>query len=437
MKKDGAKKGFFSRIEYRWILVAILLLGALVNYLDRSTLSLANTTIAAHFHFDSVTMGLLLSAFMWPYALASLPSGWLVDKFGINKLFLFSIVLWSLSSILGGLVIGFFTMYLARVLLGIAEAPFFIIAGKVAQHYFKPSERGVAASVINLGPRIANGIAPPILVVLMLFTGWRGMFIILGILGLIVGVIWIIFYRKDDTGKIKQSSEIARVSKEAKLKKVKVNIWKLFKHPTMIWIIIGNMGSSYVFWLYLTWLPDYLIKDKHLSLAKTGIYEAIPFIASIFAVMIGGYLSDYFIKKVMKPIKSRLVIIIGACLVSGIVAIPINYVNSLFIVMTLITVSLFAYNMIPGVVWALVGDLSPEEAVGTFGGIQNFANFIGATLAPIGTGVILFLTGNNFNWVFITSGLFCIIGAISYSLIRRPISIDEIAISPKKILVGE
>ncbi|MCP4180911.1 MAG: MFS transporter [bacterium] len=431
MNKNGTKKGILPRIEYRWILVAILLLGALVNYLDRSTLSLANTTIAAHFDFDSVKMGLLLSAFMWPYALASLPSGWLVDKFGINKLFLFSIVLWSLSSILGGLVVGFFTMYLARVLLGIAEAPFFIIAGKVVQHYFKSSERGVAASVINLGPRIANGIAPPILVVLMLVTGWRGMFIILGILGIIVGVIWIIFYRKDETIKIKQSSEIARASREKKLTKVKVNIWKLFRHPTMIWVIIGNMGSSYVFWLYLTWLPDYLIKEKHLSLARTGVYEAIPFIAAIFAVMLGGYLSDYFIKKGMKAIKARLVIIIGACLVSGVVAIPINYVNSLWIVMTLITVSLFAYNMIPGVVWALVGDLSPEEAVGTFGGIQNFANFIGATLAPIGTGVILYLTSNNFNWVFITSGIFCIVGAISYSFIRRPIPIEDIVSKPK------
>ena len=431
METGKSKKGFFPRIEYRWILVTILLLGALVNYLDRSTLSIANTTIAAHFNFDSIKMGLLLSAFMWPYALASLPAGWFVDKFGINKIFLFSIALWSLSSILGGLVIGFYSMYLARVLLGIAEAPFFIIAGKVAQHFFKPTERGMAASVINLGPRIANGVAPPILVFLMLFTGWRWMFIILGILGLIVGIIWIIFFRKEDTDKIKKISEIDKSAEKQPGVQKKINVWKLFKHPTMIWIIIGNIGSSYVFWLYLTWLPDYLIVQKHLSLKETGIYEAIPFLVAIFAVILGGYLSDYFIKKGMNAVKARLVIIIGACLISGVAAIPINYIDSLGIVMTLITISLFANNMIPGVLWALVGDLSPEEAVGTFGGIQNFANFIGATLAPIGTGVILFLTNNNFNWVFITSGIFCIIGAVSYSFIRKPIPIEEIALNPK------
>jgi len=431
MNKNGTKKGFLPRIEYRWILVAILLLGALVNYLDRSTLSIANTTIAAHFSFNAVQMGLLLSAFMWPYAVASLPAGWLVDKFGINKIFLASIVLWSLSSILGGLVLGFFTMYLARVLLGIAEAPFFIIAGKVVQHYFKPKERGIAASVVNLGPRIANGIAPPILVFLMLFTGWRGMFIILGVLGFVVGIIWIMFFKKEDIKKIKKVSEKDKNAKKTIDIQQKINVWKLFKHPTMIWIMIGNIGSSYVFWLYLTWLPEYLIEQKHLSLKMTGMLEAIPFLVAIFAVMIGGYMSDSFIRKGMKPVKARLVIIVASCLISGVAAIPIDYVSSLWVVMTLITISLFANNMIPGVLWALVGDLSPKEAVGMFGGIQNFANFIGATLAPVGTGVILYLTNNNFDLVFITSGIFCIVGAISYSFVRRPIPIEEIISMPK------
>ncbi|MFT6836194.1 MAG: MFS family permease [Francisellaceae bacterium] len=414
----------FLFLDYRWILISILLIASVVNYLDRSTLSIANSVIASEFNINSVEMGFLLSAFMWPYALSSLPSGWLVDRFGINKIFLFSIILWSLSSIIGGMAIGFATMFAARMLLGIAEAPFFIIAGKVVQNLFDHKERGMAASTINLGPRIANGIAPPFLVFLMVFTGWRGMFIILGVTGFLITLLWLIFYRKDK-GIVSSNKNTQTATPDQKSRKV--SYLKLFKHPTMIWMIIGNMGSSYMFWLYLTWLPDYLIKVKHLSLVQTGFTAAIPFIVSIFAVMLGGYVSDRLIKGGMNTIKSRLIPIIGGCLISGIASIPINYVSSLTMTMTLITISLFAYNLIPGVIWAMVGDLSPKESVGSFGGIQNFANFIGATMAPIGTGLILYYSAGNFNWVFIVSGIFCIIGAISYSFIRRPITYEEIA----------
>jgi len=422
MKNPSTKKGALHRIDYRWTLIIILLIASIVNYMDRATLSVANVAISHQFGFSTIEMGLLLSAFMWPYALANLPAGWLIDKFGINKIFLFGIILWSISSVMGGLVVGFASMYMARVLLGIAEAPFFIIAGKVTQHYFKKEERGVAASVVNLGPRIANGIAPPILVVLMIFMGWRLMFISLGILGIFITIIWIKFYKKDDALETGQTKKIVEKSEVQK----KVSIWKLFRHPTMICLIIGNIGSSYVFWLYITWLPDYLMESRHLSLAKTGLMAAIPFISAIFAVMIGGYISDYFIKKGMKATTARLIPIVGGCLLSGAAVFPINYITSTPLTITLISVSLFCVELRTGVLWAMVGDLSPKESVGMFGGIQNFANFIGGTLAPIGTGFILYYAGGNFNWVFITSGIFCIVGAISYSCIRRPVKIEEI-----------
>ena len=422
MENVDTKKRGMHRIDYRWVLIIILLIASIVNYMDRATLSVANVAIAHQFGFSTIEMGLLLSAFMWPYALANLPAGWLVDKFGINKIFLIGVILWSISSLLGGLVVGFFSMYMARVLLGIAEAPFFIIAGKVTQHYFKKEERGVAASVVNLGPRIANGIAPPILIFLMIFVGWRLMFIALGVLGFFIAILWIKFYRKDDALETNTTKKVVEKVEDQK----KTSIWKLFRHPTMICLIIGNIGSSYVFWLYITWLPDYLMESRHLSLAKTGLMAAIPFLSAIFAVMIGGYISDYFIKKGMKATTARLIPIVGGCLLAGAAVFPINYVSSTPITILLISVSLFCVELRTGVLWAMVGDLSPKESVGMFGGIQNFANFIGGTLAPIGTGVILYFSGGNFNWVFITSGIFCIVGAASYACIRRPVQIEEI-----------
>jgi sugar phosphate permease len=406
--------------DYRWIIVVIMLLGSVVNYLDRVNLSIANTTIAAEFGLDTVQMGLLLSAFMWPYSLANLPAGWFVDKYGTNKIFLTALGMWSLATIAGGFVQGFASMYLTRVILGIAEAPFFIIGGQITQRYFEEKERGMASSIINLGPKIANGFAPPLLTFMLIYMGWRGMFISLGLIGLAVMVLWVRFYRS--TSEITLSEPIPATVKE------KPNFWALFNHPTSWWFNIGNMGSSYVFWLYFTWLPTYLTTNRHMSMAAAGWASAIPFIAGVIAVPIGGYISDYLIKKGTNVIKARMVPAVGGCILAAIAVIPVNYVENTTLAIALITISLFAGALRVGVLWALVGDLAPAEAVGTFGGIQNFASFVGATLAPIGTGYILKAT-NSYDMVFLVSGVLCFLGAISYALVRKPIAREEIMIN--------
>lgn len=404
--------------DYRWIITLIMLLGSVVNYLDRVNLSIANTTIAAEFGLDTVQMGLLLSAFMWPYSLANLPAGWFVDKYGTNRIFLTALGMWSVATIAGGFVQGFASMYLTRVILGIAEAPFFIIGGQITQRYFEEKERGMASSIINLGPKLANGFAPPLLTFMLIYMGWRGMFISLGLVGLAVMALWMKFYRKYDAEfVVKGQKDLSTTQKP--------NFWKLFNHPTSWWFNIGNAGTSYVFWLYFTWLPTYLTTQRHMSLTAAGWASAIPFIAGVIAVPIGGYISDFLVKRGMDVIKARMVPAVGGCILAAIAVIPVNYVQDTTVAILLITISLFAGALRVGVLWALVGDLAPAEAVGTFGGIQNFASFVGGTLAPIGTGYILKATGS-YDMVFIVSGILCFLGAVAYALVRKPITREEV-----------
>ncbi|MBP2660552.1 MAG: major facilitator superfamily 1 [Firmicutes bacterium] len=410
-------KSWRKMFDYRWTIVMVMLFGSIINYLDRVNLSIANTTIAKEFGLDPIQMGLLLSAFMWPYSLANLPAGWLVDKYGAKKIFLWGILIWSLATIAGGFVQGFMSMYITRMILGIAEAPFFIIGGQVTQQYFSHDERGMASSLINLGPKIANGFAPPLLTFLMLWMGWRGMFITLGAIGIIVAFLWIKYYKVD--------VNYLSTSFPQQECRQKVNFWALFNHPTSWWFNIGNIGSSYVFWLYFTWLPTYLTTHRGMSLTQAGWAAAIPFIAGVIAVPIGGWISDYLIRKGMNVISARLVPTVGGCVLAAIAVIPVNYIQDTTWAMVLITISLFAGALRVGVLWALVGDLTPPEAVGTFGGIQNFASFIGATLAPIGTGYILQAT-NSFDYVFVVSGVLCLIGAISYALISKKITSQDL-----------
>ena len=182
-------------LRIRWYLIALLVIGGIINYLDRNNLSIANTTIAKEFGLNTFQMGLLLSAFSWPYAIANLPAGYLVDKFGPKRMFAWAAGLWSIISMLSAFANSFGVLYAARVALGIAESPFFTSGLKVADKWFNKSERALPVSIINTGSQLANAIAPPLLTFLMLTMSWRGMFIVIGAMGIVIALVWLRIYR--------------------------------------------------------------------------------------------------------------------------------------------------------------------------------------------------------------------------------------------------
>ena len=401
--------------DYRHQIVMVMLFAAIVNYIDRVNLSFAANDIKNELGLSISQSGFLLAAWIWPYAIANLPSGWLIDKLGINKVFLSSIIIWSLATLATGLSHSYTSLYISRVILGVAEAPFFVIGAKLVQIYFKNDERGLASSMINIGPKLANSFGAPLIAFLIILTTWRGMFVVLATLGIVVILLWTMVYQK-----------VVEVLPE-KISNTKISIYKLLKHKTVFWVNLGNLGSSYVFWLYFTWLPTYLMDKKGLDLKATGFITAIPFIAGVIAVPFGGYLSDILIRKYnIDAIKARLIPAIGGCIIAGIAVIPINYIDSLSTVVILFTISTFAVSARVGVLWALVSDISPPNAVATFGGIQNCANFIGGALAPTISGIILERTGN-YNIVFGISGVLVIIAAFCYAMINKPILEEDIS----------
>lgn len=412
---DRAKRAWYH--DYRWMILVIMFFGSVLNYLDRVNLSIANTTIANEFGLGPMEMGMLLSAFMWSYAFANLPAGWLLDRYGIKSIFLWSTVGWSLSTLAAGFAQGFVSMYVVRLILGVFEAPFFICAGQFTKVHFAECERGTASSLINMGPKIANGFAPPVLTLMLIRLGWRSMFLSLGVAGFLLTAAWLKYY-KEDTGPLPKADP-NQVRQDGG---AKADYLAILRHPVTWWFNLGNIGSSYVFWLYFTWLPTYLTTERGMTLTQAGWAQTIPFIAGVAAVPLGGYMSDWLIGKGMNPIRARLVPTVGGCLLAAIAVAPLNYVHDTGLAVLLMTVSLFAGALRVGVLWALVGDLAPPRGVGALGGIQNFANFVGAALAPIVTGYILSATGS-YNHVFTVSAVLCALGALCYMMINRKISI--------------
>ncbi|WP_192456517.1 MFS transporter [Musicola keenii] len=406
----------------RWGIIFILLMAAVINYLDRANLSIANTTIAKEFGFSATQMGMLLSAFLWPYAIANLPAGWLVDKLGPKRMFSWAVGLWSTFTVLAGFVNGYSMFYGLRMLLGVSESPFFTSGIKITHRWFSSRERGLPTAIINTGSQIANAVAPPILTVLLLTLGWRGMFIAIGLLGLPLLLAWLKFYREPTPAEEHEIHSEAPVSSPAADNTHQQAGWgSLFRHKTTWFMILGNFSIMFTIWVYLTWLPSYLEKSLGFSLKQTGWLASIPFFAGILGVLCGGAISDRFIRRGMSTITARKIpIVLGAAMAACFVA-PIPFVHDTALSILLLSLGYFCSQLPSGVIWTLATDIAPKNQVASLGAIQNFGGFLGAASAPIITGVILDATGVFTNVFFLGAGLL-MLGALSYGLfVKKPI----------------
>ncbi|MEX3106522.1 MULTISPECIES: MFS transporter [unclassified Streptomyces] len=400
-------------LRLRWAFVALLVVGGIVNYLDRATLSVANTTISGEFGLSSTEMGLLLAAFSWPYAIANLPAGYLVDRFGPKKMYAWAAGLWSLMTMVTAAASSFGLLYAARVALGVAESPFFTASLKVNERWFGKEERALPISVVNTGSQIANAIAPPLLTSLLIAFGWRGMFLVVGALGIFVMLVWLRVYR-DPTLREQALIRGEEIAEGVKGGESKASWGALFGQRNTWFMILGAFGIFYTVWVYLTWLPSYLETSRGFSLAETGWLASLPYLCGIGGVLFGGVLSGRLIRRGLPAVTARKVPIVGGAVLAAAAVLPVAYVDSTPLAVALLSLGYFAAQVPMGCLWTLASDLAAPHQVASLGAIQNFGGFLGAALAPIVTGAILDATGNSYSLVFLVGGVLLLVGGISY-----------------------
>jgi sugar phosphate permease len=412
---DTSAEKPLKSVRIRWYLIALLVIGGIINYLDRNNLSIANTTIAKEFGLNTLQMGLLLSAFSWPYAIANLPAGYLVDKFGPKRMFAWAAGLWSIVSMLSSLANSFGFLYAARVALGISESPFFTSGLKVADKWFNKTERALPVSIVNTGSQIANAIAPPLLTFLMLTMSWRGMFVVIGALGIVIALVWLRIYR-DPTMKEQFIIKGAEFEEQQKPKEKQAGWGELLKQKNTWFMVLGAFGIFYTVWVYLTWLPSYLQTARGFSLSQIGWLAGLPFLCGVIGVLAGGILSGKLIKRGVPTVTARKIPIVGGALLAAAAVLPVAYVENTALAIVLLSVGYFAAQVPIGVLWTLASDIAESNQVASLGAIQNFGGFLGAAVAPIVTGFILNETGGNYTLVFLIGGVLLIVGALSYGI---------------------
>lgn len=408
--------------------MTLLLLAAVINYLDRSSLSVANMTIRQEMGLSATEIGLLLSAFSLAYGIAQLPCGALLDRKGPRIMLGIGMFVWSFFQALSGLVNNFTHFILVRIGLGIGEAPMNPCGVKVINDWFNIKERGMPMGFFNASSMIGLAISPPILAAMMMVMGWRGMFITIGVFGMVLAIGWYMLYRNRDNN-ILSAEEIHYLqagSVAARKEPMSFAEWRgLFKNRTMWGMMIGFSGINYTAWLYIAWLPGYLQSTYNLDLKSTGWLTAIPFLFGAAGMLLNGYVVDALVKRGMQAVKTRKVCIVAGMLLSAAFTAVVTRADSTGRAVLIIGMALFCIHFAGTSCWGLIHVNVTARMTASVGSIQNFASFIFASFAPVITGWILDTT-KSFSLALTICACVTVVGAMAYLfMVKKPI-VDQV-----------
>jgi ACS family D-galactonate transporter-like MFS transporter len=407
----------------RFGILALIFGNVIINYMDRSNISVAASAISKDLQLTPVQLGLIFSAFGWTYAALQIPGGILVDRIKPRLLYALCLISWSLVTLLQGVLKGFGMLFSLRLATGAFEAPSFPINNRVVTSWFPDNERASAIATYTSGQFIGLAFLTPVLTTIEHFLKWRGLFIITGLIGIIWGIVWYFFYRdpmdharvnKEELDHIEQGGGVinrsATKGKEAKTTFKWTNLKEVFIHRKLWGIYIGQFCATSTMWFFLTWFPTYLVKYRGMDFLKSGFLASFPFLAAFAGVLLSGFLSDYLIKRgVSVNVARKTPIIVGLILSISIVG--ANYVDNAALIILFMTIAFFG-NGLAAISWVFVSTLAPKHLIGLTGGVFNFIGNLSSVVVPLVIGFLV--TGGNFAPALFFVGTLACIGACSY-----------------------
>lgn len=407
-----------------WVLGWLLAAGIL-NYMDRSSISIAAPFMMEELGLTATDIGLLGAVFSWTYAFCQLPAGYLIDKLGARRIYFLAVGMWSIATALMAAGTSMWHFITFRFLLGIGESPNSPNSSKITTAWFPRAERGQAAGIWDSGSKWGSAIAPPVLTLLALTLGWRAMFLIIGLVGVVLAVAFWAFYRAPEDEKRLSEEEYRHIlagRDDATAPAAHLPWLKFFTYPQTWGMILGFFSSIWIWNIFITFLPLFLQDTLGVSIANTGWIAAIPYLAAALGAIFTGRLTLLLVRRAgMTSIGSKKTILVSACLGLGVLLCIVPFVHSLTWALVVLCVALALVAAIQAQSWALTSDIVPDTHAARFGGIMNFGGYFGGALAPILTGVIVDRTGS-YAPSFIVAGIIAALGAVFYGLlVRRPI----------------
>jgi len=415
----------------RWRIGGLLGIGVLVNYLDRLSLSVAAPQISHDLNLSPEQVGIFLSAFFWSYALLQVPAGMLLDRFGPTRIGRWGAFAWGVASTITAFAGGWGGIFAARMLLGVAEAPGFMVSSKATGYWFPRGERSFATALFDAAAKFSNVIGVPLVAFVVVGMGWRWGFALTAAMSFAYFFAFLFIYR-DPSADTKLSPIERRYIVEGGAAPEGVPpvsasgmLGYLLRQRKVWGLTIGFAAYGYSFYLFLTWLPGYLVQTMHMSIIKSAGFAAIPWmVATVSDLVVGGWLIDHLIGKGHEESKVRKTVLVCG-MVLGLAVFGATQTTDPVWAITWISIALGGLAAAAPVGWSLPSLIAPRGGVGTVGGLMNFGNNLMGAAAPIATGFIVGATGS-FGNAFLLAGVILLVGIFSFVfLMGRIESIPE------------
>ncbi|MBR8342488.1 MFS transporter [Burkholderia ambifaria] len=411
----------------RLIILALLFVTVVINYLDRSNLSIAAPALFKELHIDPVRAGLVFSAFGWTYALMQIPGGWLVDKVSPRVLYAGALALWSAATLLLGFAGSFVGLVVLRLAVGALEAPAYPINNRVVTTWFPTRERASAIGGYTSGQFVGLAFLTPVLAWLQVHLGWHMVFVATGLAGIAWAAIWYAVYREPRAFRGVNTAEIALIRDGGGLVDLEDRVAARTERTPSTWrdlgvvlgrrklwgIYLGQFALNSTLWFFLTWFPTYLVKYRGMDFIKSGFLASLPFLAAFVGVLCSGVLSDWLMRRGASQGFARKLPIISGLLISTCI-IGANYVTSTGWVIAFMTIAFFG-NGFASITWSLVSGLAPARLLGLTGGVFNLIGNLSAIATPIVIGLLV--DGADFSRAITYIAAMALAGSLSYGLL--------------------
>jgi sugar phosphate permease len=411
----------------RWYVLLLISVMYLITYLDRVNISTAAPEISKEFGFDKVTIGIIFSAFAWSYALFQVPGGWLSDRFGARRVLTGVVGFWSIMTAATAVAFSATSFIAIRFLFGVGEAGAFPGATRAMQLWYPQNERGLVQGVTHGASRLGAAIAPPIVVLIMSEFGWRPVFYVCGAAGLLWALWWALTFRnfpQDHPWVNKAELQAIRGADASGLLKPppvdkQTNVpWRTLIGSSNMWAIMcAYFTYVYCLWIFLSWLPSYLIEARHFTLIKVGIYASLPLLAGVIGDTVGGLATDWLLKKTGSAKIGRRVVAITGLLGCAICIVPAALTDNALVAVYGLTASMFFLEFTIGPSWAVPMDTGGKYS-GTVSGMMNMAGNFGAAISPIVFGILA--QGGNWEAPFILAAGLLVAGAAVWAFWLDP-----------------
>ena len=428
------------RTHVRWFpILAMIAFGTMLNYLDRTVLGIAAPSLTKDLGLTAAMMGIAFSAFSWSYALLQIPGGIALDRFGTRTTYFVALLLWSAFTGAMGAVRSLFGLVVTRIGVGTFEAPCFPANSRILASWFPQSERARANAIYSVGQYAGIGfLSVPLFWITERF-GWRGLFFIVGAIGIAFAFLWRVAYRTPTESRLVNDAELRYIEeggggeyRGAPLQFEWRQVRELLRHRQVVGASIGQFGGNSTQVFFLTWFPTYLVTARGMTFLQAGASAALPYIAASVGVLVGGFLSDFLLTRTGSAnLARKLPIVSGMFLAATIVA--ANYIPTTRngLVIGILCVAFFGQGM-TNLGWTVIADIAPKPLIGLTGGIFNLSANLAGIVTPIVIGVFFGMT-KSFVTPLIYIAVVALIGAFAYLVILGDIHRLDVASSNSRL----